>query len=199
MAMQENKYDVGRAKAIFILVILTLLYMMAYMDRSVMTVVVEQLKADIGLTDGQIGFLQTTFMVGVGLMMMPCGVLVDRWSRRKAIGLMAIIWSIATFLTGLVSKFSGLVGARFLTSKCCLAFADVSQRVPGQGPGDFQSRHSPGRRAGGCSGRTDRRQDRQLAYTVLCICGSRYCSGYRCLFFAGLSDHQIGYRQSVQS
>jgi MFS family permease len=126
MAMQENKYDVGRAKAIFILVILTLLYMMAYMDRSVMTVVVEQLKADIGLTDGQIGFLQTTFMVGVGLMMMPCGVLVDRWSRRKAIGLMAIIWSIATFLTGLVSKFSGLVGARFLTSSGEAGFAPGS-------------------------------------------------------------------------
>ena len=126
MAMQESKYDVGRAKAIFILVILTLLYMMAYMDRSVMTVVVEQLKADIGLTDGQIGFLQTTFMVGVGLMMMPCGVLVDRWSRRKAIGLMAIIWSIATFLTGLVSKFSGLVGARFLTSSGEAGFAPGS-------------------------------------------------------------------------
>jgi MFS family permease len=126
MAMQENKYDVSRAKAIFILIILTLLYMMAYMDRSVMTVVVEQLKADIGLTDGQIGFLQTTFMVGVGLMMMPCGVLVDRWSRRKAIGLMAIIWSIATFLTGLVSKFSGLVGARFLTSSGEAGFAPGS-------------------------------------------------------------------------
>jgi MFS family permease len=126
MAMQENKYDVSRAKAIFILITLTLLYMMAYMDRSVMTVVVEQLKADIGLTDGQIGFLQTTFMVGVGLMMMPCGVMVDRWSRRKAIGLMAIIWSIATFLTGLVSKFSGLVGARFLTSSGEAGFAPGS-------------------------------------------------------------------------
>ena len=72
MAIQETKYEVSRAKAIFILIILTLLYMMAYMDRSVMTVVVEQLKADIGLTDGQIGFLQTTFMVGVGLM---CGLM----------------------------------------------------------------------------------------------------------------------------
>ena len=124
--MPETKYEVSRAKAIFILIILTLLYMMAYMDRSVMTVVVEQLKADIGLTDGQIGFLQTTFMVGVGLMMIPCGVVVDRWSRRKAIGLMAIIWSVATFLTGLVSKFSALVGARFLTSSGEAGFAPGS-------------------------------------------------------------------------
>jgi MFS family permease len=126
MAIQETKYEVSRAKAIFILIILTLLYMMAYMDRSVMTVVVEQLKADIGLTDGQIGFLQTTFMVGVGLMMIPCGVVVDRWSRRKAIGLMAIIWSVATFLTGLVSRFAGLAGARFLTSSGEAGFAPGS-------------------------------------------------------------------------
>jgi MFS family permease len=124
--MQPTKYDVSRAKAIFILIILTLLYVIAYMDRSVMTVVVEQLKADIGLTDGQIGFLQTTFMVGVGLMMIPCGVVVDRWSRRKAIGLMAIIWSLATFLTGVVSRCAGLVGARFLTSSGEAGFAPGS-------------------------------------------------------------------------
>jgi sugar phosphate permease len=66
------KYEVSGAKAVFILIILTLLYMMAYMDRSVMTVVVELMKADIGLTDGQIGFLQTTFMVGVGLFTILC-------------------------------------------------------------------------------------------------------------------------------
>jgi MFS family permease len=39
---------------------------------------------------------------------------------------MAIIWSIATFLTGLVSKFSGLVGARFLTSSGEAGFAPGS-------------------------------------------------------------------------
>ncbi|MBW1983121.1 MAG: hypothetical protein JRI53_00240, partial [Deltaproteobacteria bacterium] len=47
--IQEAKYEVSQGKAIFILIILTLLYMMAYMDRSVMTVVVELMKADIGL------------------------------------------------------------------------------------------------------------------------------------------------------
>ena len=56
MNVQGSKYDLSRAKAILILIVFTLLYMMAYMDRSVMTVVVEQLKADIGLTDGQIAF-----------------------------------------------------------------------------------------------------------------------------------------------
>jgi len=126
MAVQGTKFEVSRAKARLILIVLTLLYMMAYMDRSVMTVVVEQLKADIGLTDGQIGFLQTTFMVGVGLMMIPCGVMVDRWSRRKAIGLMAIIWSVATYLTGMASRFGSLLGARFLTSSGEAGFAPGS-------------------------------------------------------------------------
>ena len=109
-----KKYDISRARARLILIVLTLLYMMAYMDRSVMPVVVEQLKADIGLTDGRIGFLPTTFMVGVGFMMIPRGVMVDRWSRRKAIGLMAIFWSVATRLTGMVSRFGSLLGACFI-------------------------------------------------------------------------------------
>jgi MFS family permease len=124
--IQEAKYEVSRTNAIRILIILTLLYMMAYMDRSVLTVVVEMMKADIGLTDGQIGILQTTFMVGVGLMMIPCGVMVDHWSRRKAIGLMAIVWSAATFLTGLASRFTSLMGARFITSSGEAGFAPGS-------------------------------------------------------------------------
>ena len=126
MAIQGTKFEVSRAKARLILIVLTLLYMMAYMDRSVMSVVVEQLKADLGLTDGQIGFLQTTFMVGVGLMMIPCGVMVDRWSRRKAIGLMAIIWSVATYLTGMALRFGSLLGARILTSSGEAGFAPGS-------------------------------------------------------------------------
>jgi MFS family permease len=123
---REAKFEVDRWKAILILAILTLLYTMAYMDRSVISVVIELMKADLGLTDGQIGFLQTTFMVGVGLLMIPCGVFVDRWSRRKAIGLMAIIWSGATFLTGCVSRFAGLIGARVLTSAGEAGFAPGS-------------------------------------------------------------------------
>jgi len=43
----------------------------------------------------------------------PIAYLIDRWSRRKAIGLMAILWSIATFTTGLAKNFTGVLIPRF--------------------------------------------------------------------------------------
>ena len=203
MAMQQTKYEVNRAKAVFILIILTLLYMMAYMDRSVMTVVVEQLKADLGMTDGQIGFLQSTFMVGVGLMMIPCGVVVDRWSRRKAIGLMAIIWSIATFLTGLVSKFTALVSARFLTSSGEAGFAPgsvawLSLTFPKTSRAKVLGIFNLGIPLGGALGVVlggliaTKTGSWRTPFYVFAAPG--IILGIVAFFFAGLSDRQIGYR-----
>lgn len=120
---RPQKYEVSRKKAILLLVVLTLLYALAYMDRSVISVVMEGMKRDMGLSDGQMGMLHTIFMLGVGLLMLPCGFWVDRWSRRKAIGLMAIVWSAATFFTGMCSRFTLLLSARFLTSAGEAGFA----------------------------------------------------------------------------
>jgi MFS family permease len=40
--------------------------------------------------------------------------LVDRWSRKKAIGLMALVWSVFTFVTGLGRSFAGVIFPRTL-------------------------------------------------------------------------------------
>jgi hypothetical protein len=73
------------------------------MGRSVITLVLELMKAQVGFNDTQIGFPQTLFMISVGLLMIPAGIIVVRWIRRKSIGIMAImrIWSFATLATGL--------------------------------------------------------------------------------------------------
>ncbi len=111
-----QKYEVSRGKSILLLMVLFLLYALAYMDRSVIAVVMEQMKNELGLTDGQTGLFHTIFMLGVGLLLLPCGMLVDRWSRRKAVALMAVTWSIATFLTGMASSFATVLMGRAVTS-----------------------------------------------------------------------------------
>jgi MFS family permease len=116
-------YQVSRGKSAFLLILLTLLYALSYMDRSVMGIMVEPMKADLGLSDSQIGFLQTFFIISVGILLIPLGILVDRWSRRKAIALMAITWSAATFFTGQANRFSTLLLARFLTASGEAGFA----------------------------------------------------------------------------
>jgi MFS family permease len=104
-----DEYQTGGWKAHWILIICTLLYAINYMDRSVLTVVMQPMKVDLGLSDSDIGLAVTIFTLSVALFSIPILYLVDRWSRKKMVFLMAIAWSIFTFLTGLAKNFIGVL------------------------------------------------------------------------------------------
>ena len=110
----SKRYEVGGRGAYAILAVTTLLFIVNWMDRQVLAVVIEPMKKDLGFSDAQIASLQTFFMISVGACALPIGLLVDRWSRRKMIALLAIAWSVATFLTGLVSQLFMLWIVMFL-------------------------------------------------------------------------------------
>jgi MFS family permease len=107
-------YKVGGWSAKYILIICSLLYMVNYMDRQVLSAVLEPMKLDLGLTDTQAGSLQTVFLLSIALFSLPVAYLVDRWSRRKAIAIMAIFWSAFTYITGLGKNFLGVLIPRSL-------------------------------------------------------------------------------------
>lgn len=113
MAQRQEKsgssFGSGGKHARIILTVCVLLYMVNYMDRQVLSVVLEPMKADLGLTDAQAGMLQTVFFLSMALLAFPISFFVDRWSRRKAVALMAIVWSAATYVTGLGKSFLGVV------------------------------------------------------------------------------------------
>lgn len=106
------QFQVGGGKAKFVLIICCLLYAVNYMDRMVMSVVLQPMKIDLGLTDAQVGVVNTVFFLGVALFSMPIARLIDVWSRKKMIGLMAIVWSFFTVATGFVGGFASLLLAR---------------------------------------------------------------------------------------
>ena len=151
---EKHKYQVGGRGAILVLTVLFLLYVLNFADRALMAIVVEPMKAALGFNDAQIGATQSIFLLGVALLMIPGSVLVERWSRRKMLGLMAIVWSAATLFTGLGTKFWHLLAARFSvgigeagynpggTAWLSLAF---SKEVRGRIIGFFQSASELGR------------------------------------------------------
>ncbi len=115
--MTDNATDSGFTRggrmAWIVLIVLTMLNLLNYMDRMVISVAMESIKADLGFTDTQLGALQSIFLLSVGLLTLPAGVLIDKWSRKKAVSLMAIVWSAATVATGLASSFGALLVSRF--------------------------------------------------------------------------------------
>ena len=61
------------------------------------------------LTKTQVGWIQNFFLLSIGLFAIPVSYLVDRWSRKKGISLMALLWSVTTFVTGLGTGFASVV------------------------------------------------------------------------------------------
>jgi len=100
-----KEYKTGGWRAHYVLIICTLLYAINYMDRQVFSAVLQPMKVELGLSDAQCGLVATIFTLGMALFSFPIAHMVDRWSRKKAVGIMAILWSGFTFATGMASNF----------------------------------------------------------------------------------------------
>jgi len=110
---QVSELKTGGWRAHYVLIVCTLLYIINYMDRQVFSVILQPMKIDLGLTDAQCGLASTVLIFGMAFFSFPIAYLIDRWSRRKAVCLMAILWSIATFTTGLAKNFAAVLIPRF--------------------------------------------------------------------------------------
>ena len=106
---RSAEYKTGGWRAHYVLIVCTLLYVINYMDRQVFSVILQPMKIDLGLTDAQCGLASTVLILGMAFFSFPISYLIDRWSRRKAIGIMAILWSGFTFATGLAKNFVGVL------------------------------------------------------------------------------------------
>jgi MFS family permease len=108
------QFNVGGPRAHLILIVMSLLLMINFMDRQVLSSVLELMKLDLHLSDTQAGFLQTAFLISMALFAYPVAYMIDCWSRRKAATIMALIWSVFTFITGLAHNFLGVLIPRIL-------------------------------------------------------------------------------------
>jgi MFS family permease len=98
----------------YVFTLLFLLYMFDYIDRMVVTNMFVSIEKDWGITHTQSGLLVSAVYWAIVLLTFPVSILVDRWSRSKTIGIMAIMWSFATALCALTGNFVQLFMARLL-------------------------------------------------------------------------------------
>jgi MFS family permease len=108
----STSFVVGGRRAAFVLVVCSLLRAISYADWQVMSVVLQPMKTDLGLSDAQVGLANSAFFLGIIVFTLPVAQLVDIWSRAKMIGLMAICWSAFSLATGFIGGFVSLVVTR---------------------------------------------------------------------------------------
>lgn len=94
--------------------LLFLLYMFDYIDRLIIVSLFPFLQQDWGLTDTQCGLLVSAVYWSILLFSFPVSIIVDRWSRKKTIGLMALLWSLATLMCVFTRNFKQLFSARIV-------------------------------------------------------------------------------------
>lgn len=85
----------------------------SFVDRIILSLLVDPIKADLGLTDTDMAFLLgVAFAVFFALFGLPIGRWADRYSRRLIIGVGIFLWSVMTVACGLASNFWELFFAR---------------------------------------------------------------------------------------
>jgi MFS family permease len=112
--------------ATYVVIILTLMNLLNYLDRWVPSVVKDLFKADLKLTDAQTSLPLTSF-VFVYLLTSPIfGALADKWPRKVLIAAGVGLWSLATGAAALAIGFWTFLLARALVGVGEAAYATLS-------------------------------------------------------------------------
>ena len=86
--------------------------MLNYLDRQLVVTMPGPIKADLGIGDERFGLLSSVFLWVYGFCSPIAGYVADRFGKRPVIIASLLIWSAATFYTGIVSSFEGMLVAR---------------------------------------------------------------------------------------
>ncbi len=97
----------------YVLGVLVIVYILNFLDRQILSILAERIKADLGVSDAQMGYLYgTAFAVFFALFGIPLGRLADVWSRTRLIAWGLAAWSTMTTLSGFARNFTHLALAR---------------------------------------------------------------------------------------
>jgi len=100
----------GRA---WVLAILTLVYTFNHVDRQILVILLEPIKAELGLRDSQLGMLTgIAFAAFYATLGIPVAMWADRGNRRNIIAIALALWSGMTALSGLAQTYWHLLLAR---------------------------------------------------------------------------------------
>jgi len=98
----------------YILPVIVFIYVICYIDRTNISFALPHLKTDMHLSGAQQGLASGIFFWGYLLLQIPGGYMAERWSAKRWIAILIVLWSMAAMASGLTDTFGELVLARFL-------------------------------------------------------------------------------------
>jgi MFS family permease len=99
---------VGRGQLVYALLILLGINTMNFFDRQILPAVQEKIRREWGLSDSELGWLGTAFILLYAVVGLPLGRLADVWQRRWVLAVGVGLWSLLTLGSGLAWSFWSL-------------------------------------------------------------------------------------------
>ncbi len=112
--LAENKDDASvPAYSWYALSVLVLVYVLNFIDRQILSILANDIKADLGVDDAYLGFLYgTAFAIFYALFGIPLGKLANSWKRVRLMTLGLTLWSAMTAVSGFARDAATLTVAR---------------------------------------------------------------------------------------
>jgi len=85
-----------------------------YIDRATLAVANPLIRADLGLSIADMGYLLSAFLWAYAFAQLPCGAMVDKLGPRRLLAVGLSAWSLAQVIGGLVQGFGQFFSARIL-------------------------------------------------------------------------------------
>jgi MFS family permease len=106
-------HGVSRARAIGALTVTSLVCLVNYYDRNLIGILVQPIKAELRLTDAQVGMMTGfAFALVYSIAAVPIGRLADAFGRKRVLAVGLTLWSAMTICCGLAGSFGGFLLAR---------------------------------------------------------------------------------------
>jgi len=108
-----DRNGASSAYANYVLAILFVAYVFNFVDRQIISILLEPIKNDLGVSDSAMGFLTgPAFAIFYATLGIPIARLGDLWIRRTIIAIGLALWSGMTAVSGLVQNFTQMAIAR---------------------------------------------------------------------------------------
>jgi MFS transporter, Spinster family, sphingosine-1-phosphate transporter len=112
-----------------LLAVLVLVNFVNFAARWVFIPLLPMLRTHLGVTDAQLGSLQTWLLLVLAIGSIPFGFLADRFSRKAIIAFGIVCWSLATLAGGFAGSFMFLLIARAFVGIGEAAYAPAAQSM----------------------------------------------------------------------
>ena len=114
MAANQTTPDrVGSKRWSRLIPIAIILYVISFMDRTNISFAFDGLGKDLHIDAASQGLAGGIFFIGYLFLQIPGGHLAERWSAKKFVGIMVLVWGVFAMLNGLVQNLPELLAVRF--------------------------------------------------------------------------------------